>query len=213
MKVYLLIFSFIVLSISGFSQVDDSQARAILNKVSAKAKAYTNMKFQFSYILTDPKHKINDTIEGTIVMAGSKFNLDFMGKKIISNGTTVWTYDQEAQEIQISNVKADDETLNPSKMLTAYDASFRSRLIKTVTEKGKVYHIIDLYPKKSKAYHRIRLKIDKAEMRVVEGSIFNKDGVTYTYKVKKFTPNVTLAANYFTFDVKKYPDAEIIDLR
>ncbi len=213
MKLFVLIISFIAISIGGNSQVDDSQARAILNKVSAKAKSYSNMKFQFTYILTDPKHKINDTIDGTIVMSGSKFNLDFMGKKIVSNGTTVWTYDAEAEEIQISTVKPDDETLNPSKMLTAYDASFKSRLIKTVTEKGRVYHIIDLYPKKGKAYHKIRLKIDKVDMRVVEGSVYNKDGVTYTYKVKKFTPNITIPANYFTFDVKKYPDAEIIDLR
>ena len=50
-------------------------------------------------------------------------------------------------------------------------------------------------------------------MRVVKGTVYNKDNVIYSYIVKKFESNITLPANYFTFDPKKYPDTEVVDLR
>ena len=143
-------------------------------------------------------------------MSGDKFNLNFMNRKFISDGKTVWQYDPDAEEIQISNVTEDQEAFNPGKLLTAYDKSFRTKLIKTITEKGKKYHIIDMYPKKGKSYHKIRLKIDAKEYRVVEGTIFNKDNVTYTYIVDKFQSNVTVPANYFTLNPKDYPDADVV---
>ena len=196
-----------------YGQVDDTKSRTILDKVSAKAKSYKNMKFSFTYVMVDKKNKINDTLQGKIVMSGNKFNLDFMERKIISDGKTVWTYDPDAEEVQINSVKEDQDAFNPGKLLTAYDKSFRSKLIKTITEKGRQYHIIDLYPKKGKAYYKIRLKIDKKDMRVVKGTVYNKDNVTYSYIVKKFESNLTLAENYFTFNPKDYPDVEVVDLR
>lgn len=196
-----------------YGQVDDSKSRAILDKVSAKAKSFKNMKFSFTYVMIDKKNKINDTLQGKIVMSGNKFNLDFMNRKIISDGKTVWTYDPDAEEVQINTVKEGQDAFNPGKLLTAYDKSFRSKLIKTITEKGRRYNIIDMYPKKGKAYYKIRLKIDAKDMRVVEGTVYNKDNVTYTYTVKKFESNITLPANYFTFNIKDYPDVDVVDLR
>ena len=96
-----------------FAQVDDSKSRAILNKVSEKATSYKNMKFDFTYIMIDKKNKVNDTLKGKIVVSGNKFNLDFMERKIISDGKTVWTYDPDAEEIQIDNVKDDQDAFNP----------------------------------------------------------------------------------------------------
>jgi outer membrane lipoprotein-sorting protein len=196
-----------------FAQVDDSKSRAILNKVSEKATSYKNMKFDFTYIMIDKKNKVNDTLKGKIVVSGNKFNLDFMERKIISDGKTVWTYDPDAEEIQIDNVKDDQDAFNPAKLLTAYDKSFRTRLIKTITEKGKQYHVVDLYPKEGKAYYKIRLKIDKKEMRVVRITIYNKDNVTYTYIVDKFEHDLDLKEGYFKLNPKDYPDAEVVDLR
>ena len=194
-------------------QVDDANARAILNKVSAKAKALKNMRFDFTYVMTDKKNKINDTLKGTITMSGDKFNLDFMGRHIVSDGKTVWTYDPDAEEIQINNVKEGEDAFNPGKLLTTFDKKYRSKLVKTIKEHGKYYYLIDLFPVKAKAYYKIRLKIDKAALRVVKGTIYNKDNVNYTYLVRKFQSNLKLPEGYFSFDVKQYPDAEVVDLR
>lgn len=212
-KLFYTLLVILTFSSLAYSQVDDTKSREILNKVSAKAKSYSNMKFTFTYIMDDKKNNIHDSLKGTIVMSNNKFNLDFMGRKIISDGKTVWQYDAEAEEIQISTVNDNQEAFNPGKLLTAYDESYRTKLIKTINERSKQYHIIDLYPKEGKSYFKIRLKIDAREYRVVEGVIFNKDNVIYTYSVNQFTPNVKIPANYFTLNPKDYPDADIVDLR
>lgn len=210
----ILLFLFVTnFSLHSFSQVDDAKAREILDKVSAKVKTFKNMKFEFNYNMLDPKHKINNNLKGTIVMMGNKFNLLFMKRTIISDGKVVWTFDQDANEIQISNLDPKNDVLNPAKLLTSYDKSFKSKLIKTEVVNGKSVYIIDLTPSTAKAYYKIRLTIDKTEMRVISGTVYNKDNITYTYTVTKFTANVAVADNYFVMDTKKYKDAEVIDLR
>ena len=213
MKIIISLFIISLFTMKSFAQVDDAKSGAILDKVSAQTKTYSNMKFKFTYIMTDKKNKINDSLQGDIVMSGNKFNLNFMNRKIVSDGKTVWTYDPDAEEIQINVVKEDQDAFNPGKILTAYDKSFKTKLIKTITIAGIQYNIIDLYPKKGKSYFKIRVKVKAKAFRIVEAIIFNKDNVEYKYRVNQFVPNVKIPATYVTLDPKKYPKAEVVDLR
>ncbi|MCK5857294.1 MAG: outer membrane lipoprotein carrier protein LolA [Bacteroidales bacterium] len=205
-----LFFGFI--SISN-AQVDDVKAREILNKVSAKAKVYKNMKFDFTYRMVDKAHDIDESLKGTVTLEGDKYKLIFLGRTIISDAKTVWSFDPDAEEIQISNVSKDADAFNPGKLLTSYDESYRSKLIKTKKEDGKEYYIIDLYPKKGKSFFKIRLKIDKSKLQVVSGTVYGKDNVTYTYSIDTFATNVATADGFFTMNVNEYPDADVVDLR
>lgn len=205
-----IIFGFISIS---SAQVDDAKARKILNDVSAKAKNYKNMKFDFTYRMEDKAHNIDESLKGSVTLEGDKYRLEFMGRTIISDGSTVWSYDPDAEEIQISNVSKDADAFNPGKLLTSYDESYRSKLIKTKKEDGKEFYIIDLYPKKGKSFYKIRLKIDKKALQIVSGTVFGKDNVTYTYSIDKFSNDVATTANFFTMNTKDYPDADVVDLR
>jgi len=195
------------------AQVDDSKSRAILDKVSAKAKNYKNMKFDFTYRMVDKAHNIDESLKGSVTLEGDKYNLSFMGRTIISDGVTVWSYDPDAEEIQISNVSKDADAFNPSKLLTSYDDSYRSKLIKTEKEEGKEYYIIDLYPKKGKSFFKIRLKVDKANSQVVSASVYGKDNAVYTYSIDKFTYDVATNEGFFKMNTKDFPDADVVDLR
>ena len=43
--------------------------------------------------------------------------------------------------------------------------------------------------------------------------MFDRSGNRYKYTITKFVPNVKVDDSFFTFDVKKYPGVEVIDLR
>jgi outer membrane lipoprotein-sorting protein len=43
--------------------------------------------------------------------------------------------------------------------------------------------------------------------------MFDKSGNRYKYTISKFNPNSTIGDAFFTFDPKKYPGVEVIDLR
>lgn len=200
-------------SLVASAQVDDSKSRIILDNVSAKLQSYTNFKIDFTYTMVDKAHGINESMNGKVAMKGKSFNLDFMGRTIIGNGETVWAYSPDDEEVTISSASESDQTANPWMILTDYNKSFKTKLIKSENEGGRVMHVIDMVPKEGKSYFKIRVKIDKSSMRLVSGTIYNKDGVTYSYRVKDFTPNATVSSSYFVFDKKEYPDADIIDLR
>ena len=207
---FAMIFGFITIS---NAQVDDKKSRDILNKVSAKAKDYKNMQFDFTYRMVDKSHDIDESLKGTVVLEGDKYKLSFMGRTVISDAKTVWSYDPDAEEIQISNVSKDADAFNPGKLLTSYDESYRSKFIKTAKENGKEFYIIDLYPKKGKSFFKIRLKIDKAALQIVSGTVYGKDNVTYTYSIDKFKHDISTAEGFYTMSVKDYPDADVVDLR
>ena len=207
-----IVFIFGFIGISN-AQVDDTKARGILNKVSEKAKKYNNMKFDFTYRMVDKAHNIDESLKGTIVVQDEKYNLDFMGRKIICDGTTSWTYDSDAEEIQITTVNKDEDAFNPSKLLTSYDENYRSKFIKTQKDGAKSSYIIDLYPVKGKSFFKIRLQVDTKTYQVVSAAVYSKDNITYTYSINKFEHDVTVGTTYFTMDTKKYSDADVVDLR
>jgi len=55
--------------------------------------------------------------------------------------------------------------------------------------------------------------IVKKDKSIQSWTMFDKSGNKYKYTISKFAPNVNVADAMFTFDPKKYPGVEIIDLR
>ena len=65
----------------------------------------------------------------------------------------------------------------------------------------------------NKTIFKVRLTIDKAAKQIASAVIFDKSGNKYTYTIKSFTPNVKVSEGIFSFDTKKYPGVEVVDLR
>lgn len=214
---YKLLIIFLSLSL-GFNtitnaQVDDAKAKEILDKVAQKAKTYENLKFKFEYRMQDKEHKIDNTIPGVIVMKGDMYNLQIMGRNVITNGITIWTHDPDAEEIQISNVDKSNNSFAFLKIITSVGDKYKSKYIKSIKEDGKSYEIIDLTPIKGESYYKIRVKIDNSLSSITEAVIYEKDNITYTFEVVKFEINLKLPAGYFEMKPANFPDSEVVDLR
>jgi outer membrane lipoprotein-sorting protein len=209
----LILFSVFTISQIASAQVDDSQARKVLTEVANKAKTFTNLKFVFSYRMFNKEHGVDNALEGNIVMQKDMYNLHMMGRNVVSDGKTMWTYDPDAEELQISNADESKDAFSFLKMVTSIDDSYSAKLIKTITESGKSFYIIDLTPKTAKSYYKVRVKIDKTESWIQEATIFDKDNTEYTFTVVKFVSNLSLKPGYFTLKPTDFPDAEVVDLR
>jgi len=192
---------------------EDTQAKAILDKLSAKTKAYTSIKADFQLTISSKKDGVNESQLGSIQLKGNKYNLSIKGQEVISDGKTVWTYIKESEEVHINSISDDenDGTFSPNKLFTLYENGFK---YKYVEEKNNIQSI-NLYPKdaSSKSFHRITLFIDKVKNEIKEVKVFGKDGSESTYKIKTFITNTALPDSLFTFDKAKHPKVEIIDLR
>jgi outer membrane lipoprotein-sorting protein len=83
-----------------------------------------------------------------------------------------------------------------------------------MTEGGVLCEEIDLVPEKKDAqFFKIKMYITKKDKSIQSWTMFDKSGNRYKYTLTKFNPNATVADAFFTFDSKKYPGVEVIDLR
>jgi outer membrane lipoprotein-sorting protein len=209
-SLFIIIFA-VILSIPGFSQ-QDQKAKGILDKLSAKTKAYKTIKADFQFTLTNKAEGINETQAGKIQISGDKYFLSIAGQDVISNGKEIYTVLKDAEEVQINTIdEEEDEVISPTNIFTLYETGFKYKYLK----EDKGFHIINLYPKdaEDKEYHRIALYVNIAKNQISKVKVYGKDGSKTIYSIKTFTPNATIPASKFTFDKTKYANYEIVDLR
>jgi outer membrane lipoprotein-sorting protein len=213
MKKLITSITILFLSIASFAQVD-KKAQEILKGVSAKYKSYKAIKADFSYTLENTAEKIKDTQNGNITLKGNKYKLLIAGQEITSDGSIIWTYNKEAKELQINTVDPSQNEINPAEIFTMYEKGFLYKFNGEKIVSGKTEQTIELTPTdKTKEFFKVMLVIDKGTKQILRSTVFDKGGNRYTYSIKTFTPNPPVTDADFTYDKKKYPGVEVVDLR
>ncbi|HNW98956.1 MAG TPA: outer membrane lipoprotein carrier protein LolA [Bacteroidales bacterium] len=213
LKNFAIIFSIIFFCSNNIFAQEDTKAKPILDAVSAKMKSYTSMKIGFSYNMTNTKTNVNETKTGVIQVKGNKYRLEIGGQIVFCNGTTVWTYIEDDNEVNINNVSTQEDAANPTTILNNYSTNFKPKFIKETVQLGKTLQIIDLVPIKTKSYYKVRLYIDNTLKQIVSTVIYDKNGSTYSYTVTSFVTNVAMNDSIFIFNKADYPDVEENDMR
>jgi outer membrane lipoprotein carrier protein len=213
MKTLLVCLFSLVVSISSFAQYDP-KALQVLEAMSSKYKAIPAFEANIAYTLTNEVEKISEEFKGKITVKGDKFKLSLPEQEVYNNGSTIWTYLPGAKEVNIDNYDPDSEDVNPSKIYEIYKKNFKYLYLQERTESGVVCDEIDLVPEKKDAqFFKIKMLINKKDKSIQSWTMFDKGGNKYKYTIAKFNPNVKVEDSFFTFDPKKYPGIDIIDLR
>ena len=204
-----------VLAIPAISQNSDPAAKAVLDAVSAKFKTFTTVQATFTYKVENAAGKTLSSKTGTIWMKGTKYRVSFGGQEIFCNGTTVWNYDKTANEVTISKLDASGSTITPQKLFTNfYDKDFRYILNGDKKVGAKTLQEIEMTPiDKSKPFHKVYVLVDKTAKTIYSTKVLENAGNRYTYTVSTKKTTVPIADTQFTFDKKKYPGVEEVDLR
>ena len=205
-----------LLSVLAVAQTkSDPAAKAILDAVSAKFKTFTTVEATFSYKVENAAGKALSSKTGSIKMKGTKYRVSFSGQEIFCNGTTVWNYDKAANEVTISNLDASSGMITPQKLFTNfYDKDFLYLLNGEKKVGNKTIQEIEMTPvDKSKPFHKVYVQVDKTAKTIYSTKVLENAGNRYSYTVTTMKTNSPLADNVFTFDKKKYPGVEEVDLR
>lgn len=197
-----------------FAQTD-IKAKTILAEVSKKYQSFNSVKADFSYTIDNPQAKVKDTQSGTLILSKvNKYKVTLKGQELISDGRSQWIYLIADKEVQLNHVDNSPNALNPANMFTIYEKGFKHLYVGDSKVNGRTCHVIDLIPLDDKrSFFKVRLQIDKINKLITNALIFDKNGNRYTYSIKSFTPNINVSDSTFTFDSKKYPGVEVVDLR
>jgi outer membrane lipoprotein-sorting protein len=203
----------LLLAILCSSFYGQDKATAILEEVKAKTESYKTIKAGFTYKMENKQAGINESKDGTILIKGDKYRLTIAGQLVICNGKTVWTYLKESEEVQINNVDASDESITLSNLLDSYQEDYKSKFISEKAQGAKTVQTIELTPLKGKTYSKIRIDIEKTKKQILSFVLYDKNGSSYSTLIREFVTDTPMNDAEFTFDVKKYPGVEVVDMR
>jgi outer membrane lipoprotein-sorting protein len=202
----------LITAVGGYSQ-KDQKASDLLDQVSAKTKGYKSIKADFSYKMQNTKAKINEEKQGTLLLSGDKYKMQASGQTVICDGKTIWTFMPETNEVQINSLEAKDEALTPSKLLSNYNSNYKSKIISDKNNNDPNVTTLELIPNTAKNYTRAVLGVEKNKLQVKYFILYDKNGNVFTYTITRFQTDVPFTATDFSFDPKKVPGIEVIDMR
>jgi chaperone LolA len=194
----------------------DTKAKSVLDAVSAKVKTLKSFKADFAFKLTGGKAgSVTDSKKGDLSVKGQKYHVAVAGQEIICDTKTVWTYNKEAKEVQISTYNPSEQSMSPAKLLTNfYDKDYNYSYKGEKKSQGKNCDAIELTPKTaSQKVQKIELLVDKSTNMISGGTYWEKNGNKYEYSISNFKPNVDVPDSYFAWDPKAHPGVETVDLR
>ena len=189
----------------------DPKATAILNKVSKLYKSYSGIKSTFTITTTTNQNKSTSS-NGTVWIKGTKYKLDYAGQEIFCNGKFIWTFNKEDNEVTKENYKVKDNAITPNEIFTIYNRDFKNAYEVPTVKDGKTYEVIKMVSKKKVNYSYIKLEIDKSNNKIQRMIQHYKNGTEIIYSIGQFTPNTSLADNFFEWNPASHPGVAEVDL-
>jgi len=211
MKKFNIILLSMIISLGVIAQ--NKKADDIINKVSEKANSFESFKVNFTFEIDGPDMDGKESDKGILLVKGEKYILDIAGQKVICDGETIWTYLQDAAEVQINEVEEEDGAITPSNIFTFYSENYKSRFIKEDVSDGKTIQIIELKPSIDRNYSKVDLFVDKSDNMLTRVMIFDKNGGTINYIIDEFQSNIPVEDSEFNFNAADYPGVDVIDMR
>jgi len=196
------------------AQSNNKKASEILDEVTQKTKAYKSIIMEFTYQMENPGANINEVTNGKVMVSGDNYRLEIAGQLVISDGKTIWTIIEDAEEVQVNEVSEDDENFSPTKLLTDYSEDYKSKLEPKINElNGVSVYLLELTPNEKKSFEHVNLYIRKDKMQPYRMEIYDSNQSVYTYTINKFETDTDIPDNVFKFSETEFPDFDIIDMR
>ena len=193
-------------------EASDPEATKILDAVNEKYDAMESMQVEFKLTI---KGENESTQEGKMTLKGDQYRLELANQDVICNGKTVWFHLKDNEEVQINNPDPDGEDfLSPAKILDVYQENMVGQKLDDTKIDGRVVHQIEIKPRESHdEITKLRVTIDKKTNELVKVIVFTRYADRYIFEFENLVENPKLSNTLFNFDVAKFPDHHIEDLR
>ena len=199
-RTYLLVL-ILFLSVS-LSAQKDKQAREILDKTANALQQAGGIRAIFG-----------GTGNGTLLLKGNQFYLNSGGIQSWFDGKTQWSYLESSEEVNVSNPTPEElQTINPYALLSIYKNGYNYKYAGTKSRNGKQGFEVILTPENKQDITSITLFVSQTYqplyIKVEQNNKSANEIIVTSYQTNQPLDNAT-----FKFDKKKFPNAEVIDLR
>lgn len=194
---------------NGYAQ-DEKRALAVLDAMSNRYQSFTSYKATFTYSSQGGR-----PAQGEATVKGGKFYLKMADQEVLSDGKVLATYLKESNEVTLQDYNEDEiGDLSPTRIYRAYKQGYKYAFMGETQVNGRTYENVRLIPTASNSpISNVELQIDKADKSIKGWKIFSKGNESTQFTVTQFQSNIAVNDNLFTFDAKRFPGVEVIDLR
>ena len=185
-----------------------NNAETLIRLMVNQVKSHKNVEMAFSYQISPDGKNLGDSEKGHAWLQGEAYKIEMAEQQTISDGKTIWSYLIDDEEVMVSNA-SDGVDNTPLKLLTSLDESYVATLTGIDTQGTATIELAN--PKGQ--YKRVTLKINTKKTELKSADIYMEDGSKVVVNVEEMKFDQQLNSDFFTFDAKKHPGVDVIDMR
>lgn len=188
----------------------DENAQKMLKKALDKINANAAVSFKVTVVNKNPQKKETSRQAVDVLYSKGKYRVADANQVLYCDGKSVWHWSKGTKEVVVSPVTdSDDDLMNPAKLLANYGKNYRPKFIR-VEDDGTA--IVDLVPKRTRSFHKIRLFIAEKTGLLKKMEMHNYDSSRGEYTISNYKSAKATDAD-FIFDAASHKDVEVIDMR
>lgn len=201
------------MAISLMAVGQEKDPKAILDKMSSVYKAMPGYEIGFvQKILSESE--VVDRLTGQASVSKDKFLIKFQDQHIYCNGTVLWTYLVESQELTISNFEPEEAVINPSNVYDIYKKGFTYQYKRQDNVNGELVHVVELTSTDEDSdFTNVIMYIGQKDSYLKAWDLVDYAGAKTAFEVSAFKPNMSFPQGFFEFDEEKNPVSYREDLR
>ena len=185
-----------------------NNAEVLIRVLVDQIKSHQNVEMTFNYQISPDGKQMGDSEKGHAWLQGEAYKVEMADQQTISDGKTIWLYLIDEEEVMISNAtEGTDNT--PLKVLTSLDDNYVATFTGIDTQGIATIELAN--PKGQ--YKRVTLKINAKKSELKSADIYLEDGSKFVINVEEMKFDQKLDDKFFTFDTKKHPKVDVIDMR
>lgn len=184
-----------------------TNAEALVRLMVNQMKSHKNVELDYKYQVSS-EGLSTEAQQGKAWLQGEAYKVEMVEQQIISDGKSIWTYLVDEEEVMISNA-TEGEDNTPLKLLTSLDENYAATLT-GLDAKGNA--TIELANPKGK-YRRISLRANPNNLAINGMDVYMEDSTKLILTVDEMKFDQELDDKFFTFDTKKHPNVDVIDMR
>ena len=185
-----------------------NNAETLLRLLINQLKSHKNVEMAFNYQISPDGKTLHDSEKGHAWLQGEAYKIEMADQQTISDGKSIWTYFIEDEEVMISNASEGTDN-TPLKLLTSLDESYVATLA-GIDPQGIA--TIELANPKGQ-YKRVTLRINPMKSELKSADIYIEDDSKIIVNIEEMKFDQKLNDKFFTFDTKKHPNVDVIDMR
>ena len=185
-----------------------NNAETIIRDLVNQLKSHKNVEMTFNYQISPDGKNLGDSEQGHAWLQDDAYKIEMADQQTISDGKTIWSYLIDVEEVMVSNASEGTDN-TPLKLLTSLDESYVATLTNIDSQNNATIELAN--PKGQ--YKRVTLKVNTMKNQLKSADIYMEDGSKVIINVEEMKYDLNLDDKFFSFDTKKHPKVDVIDMR